>query len=36
MPPTQDELPYKAFAGSPLSAEAKLKEKTLKKIWNLG
>jgi len=27
MPPTQDELPYKAFAESPLSAEAKLKEK---------
>ncbi len=26
-PPIQDELPYKAFAGSPLSAKAKISKK---------
>jgi hypothetical protein len=26
LPPTLDELPYKAFAGSPLSARAKVKK----------
>jgi hypothetical protein len=26
LPPTLDELPYKAFAGSPLSAKAKVKK----------
>jgi len=33
-PPTQDELPYKAFAGSSLSAKQIYKKKC-KKIWNL-
>jgi len=36
-PPTQDEHPYIAFAGSPLSVDANIRKnkKRLKFIWNL-
>jgi hypothetical protein len=34
-PPTLDELPYKAFAGSPLSAKAKIRKKFFLKNWDV-